>query len=134
MQARSVAFAHSSLKGATPIKVVPEKLELVGLAKSTWNRKRFRWVESARSTKKLGSPSGGGVLLSTSEGNRLPTLLGCWKQMDVAEFPVSIFVRSYAPAIAPANLGATISHPPQSPSPQTPTLGYSRTPPTAPHN
>src|SRR5260370_26373820 len=108
MQARSVAFAHSSLKGATPIKVGPEKLELVGVAKSTWNWKRFRWVESARSTRKLGSPGGGGGLLSRSEGNSLPTLLAAWKQMDVAEFPASIFVRSYEQASAPAKLGQKI--------------------------
>src|SRR5260370_9575136 len=104
MQARSVAFAHRAVKGATPIKVGPEKLELVGVAKSTWNWKRFRWVESARSTRKLGSPGGGGVLLSRSEGNRLPTLLGSWKQMDVAEFPASIFVRPYPQPSTPAKL------------------------------
>jgi glutaminyl-peptide cyclotransferase len=45
-------------------------------------------------SKKLGSPGAGGVLLSRSEGNRLPTPLGCWKQMDMAAFPDSIFVRS----------------------------------------
>src|SRR5260370_40127731 len=96
MQARSVALAHNSLKGATPIRVGPEKLELEGLAKSTWNRKRFRWVESARSTKKLGSPGGGGALLSRSEGNRLPTLLGSWKQIAVAAMPPCLCVGSRA--------------------------------------
>ena len=40
------------------------------------------------------SPDGGGVLLSRSEGNRLPTLLGSWKQIAVAGLPASILLRS----------------------------------------
>src|SRR5260370_33600635 len=99
MQARFTAKGQTSLNGATAISTGPVNVEFPGLAKSAWNRKRFRSLESARSTKKLGEPDGGSVLPSRSEGSRLATLL--WKQICVAAAPASIAARFSAQAPRP---------------------------------
>src|SRR4029077_5288889 len=106
MQARVVERLQISLNGATGTSRGPVKVEFAGLAKSTWNLKKNRSVASARPSMKLGAPAGGRSLLSKSDGSRLDTLEGCWKQTAVAGSPASIFARSYAHAIAPANFGA----------------------------
>src|SRR6516225_3230089 len=107
MQAR-VLSEHASVNGATGISVGPVKVELAGLLKSTWNRKKFRSDASATPTIKLGDPTGGDVFPSRSDGSRLETLGGSWKQMIVAAFPASIFARSSAQAIAPLKCGLKI--------------------------
>src|SRR5438445_13659065 len=84
MHARVMARAQISVKGATGIRTGPVNVELAGCAKSTWNWKMLRSLESAISTKKLGWPVGGSVLPSRSEGNKLAMLGGFWKQIGRA--------------------------------------------------
>src|SRR6516165_212862 len=103
MQARTFARLQISLKGATGIRPGPVNVEFAGLAKSTWNRKMNKSVASAMPSMKLGAPAGGAVVPSRSDGSRLDTLDGCWKQTAVAALPASMFARSYAHAMAPAN-------------------------------
>ena len=45
-------------------------VELLGVVKSTWNLKRLSELEDASSRKKLGSPAGGGMDPSRSEGKK----------------------------------------------------------------
>ncbi len=104
MQARLMARLQISLNVATGITLGPLKVEFPGMAKSTWNWKRSRSLESAISTKKLGDPVGGSVLPSRSDGKRLATLGGFWKQILVAELPASMAARSKAHACAPAKV------------------------------
>ena len=54
--------------------------------------------------KNAGSPLGGLMVPSVSDGNRLATLLLCWKQIMVAALPASIAVRFAAQASAPKNM------------------------------
>src|SRR5713101_9127643 len=99
-----MARAQISVKGATGIRTGPVNVDLAGFAKSTWNWKMLRSLESPISTKKLGDPAGGNVLPSRSEGNRLATLGGFWKQIMAAELPASMAARSKAHACAPRKL------------------------------
>src|SRR5713101_2868278 len=101
MHARVIARAQISVNGATGMRTGPVNVELAGFAKSTWNWKMFRSLESAISTKKLGWPAGGSTLPSRSEGNRLATLGGFWKHILPAELPASMAARSKAHACAP---------------------------------
>src|SRR5258708_27112573 len=78
-----VAPPQSVEKAATGMTVGPVKVELAGVAKSTWNLKRFRLLDP-KNTRKFGSPAGGAVVPSRSAGSRPPTLLPCWKQTCVA--------------------------------------------------
>src|SRR5437899_1953503 len=94
---------QTSLKLATEIAVGPVKVELLGLLKSTWNLKRFNVLGAEKVRKKFGSPAGGAVVPSRSEGNRLATLEPCWKQTMLAAPPLSINGRSKAQGFAPVN-------------------------------
>src|SRR5260370_16197425 len=73
----------NGVKGATGMFTGPVKVELVGVAKSTWNLYRFKEFTS-KSIMKLGEFAGGDVCPSTSAGKRLPTVEACWKQTWVA--------------------------------------------------
>src|SRR5579859_2700398 len=84
---------HNGEKAATGIVIGPVKVELVGVAKSTWNLKRFRLL-LPKNTIKLGEPAGGGVVPSTSEGRSPPTEEPCWKQTCFAACPFSMALRS----------------------------------------
>ena len=61
-------------------------------------------IRQSHISAKFGEPVGGRVLPSRSEGNRLETEEGCWKQIIVAFAPVSMAFRSIAQASAPTKL------------------------------
>src|SRR3954469_11769281 len=94
---------HASVKPAIGITVGPVNVLRVGVAKSTWNLNRLSELVVAMPMKKFGDPAGGAVAPSRSEGRRLATLEGCWKQTWVAGAPASMAVRLYAHASAPTN-------------------------------
>src|SRR5258708_38252015 len=56
---------------ATGMTVGPVKVELAGVAKSTWNLKRFRLLDP-KNTRKFGSPAGGAGVPSRAAGGRRP--------------------------------------------------------------
>src|ERR1700722_7178484 len=65
----------------------PLNVDFAVFVKSTWKRYRCREVEVERSTKKAGSPDGGGVEPSAFEG-RKENSLGFLKQTALAGAPV----------------------------------------------
>ncbi len=81
----------------------PVRVELEGVAKSTWNLNSFSVVEVPSSKKKLGEPAGGAVLPSRSAGSKLASLVPFWKHCIVAALPASIAVRFMAQACGPMN-------------------------------
>src|SRR3954464_12216501 len=87
-------FRHAVEKLAIGSEVGPVKVALGGEKELTLNLKRLSEVVVWRVTKKLGEPAGGGVLPSRSDGRRLATVFGCWKQIWVAGPPASIAARS----------------------------------------
>jgi hypothetical protein len=94
---------QSGVKLATAKVVGPVKVELAGVMKSTWNfHKLSEFVP--KFMKNAGSPLVGRMVPSMSDGNRLATLLLCWKQSMVAVFPASIALRFAAQASAPKNM------------------------------
>src|SRR5215467_3426715 len=95
---------QARLKALVARLVGPVNVELPGVAKSTWNWKLasvFALAPSER--RKLGSPEGGSVELSTSEARRLETEVGALNEMLVAGLPASMFVRLSAATLAPRN-------------------------------
>src|SRR5260370_23815153 len=94
--------AQAWVNDVTAIAVGPVNLELLGVVKSTSNRKRWSALVLNKSTKKFGSPVGGAVAPSRSEGKN-ENSLGFVKQMAVAALPANIAERRYAHTFAPRN-------------------------------
>src|SRR5713226_9781240 len=91
------------VNAATPMVVGPVKVELAGVAKSTWNfHSRSEFEPKFR--KKLGEPAGGAVDPSRSDGNSPPKDELNWKQTCVAAAPLRIAAPSNAQAFEPAKV------------------------------
>src|SRR5438270_13430359 len=101
MQVYVALELHAGVNPGTVMIVGPLNRELLGVAKSTWNLKKCSVVVLNRSAKKLGSPAGGRVAPSRSDGKNEPSWL-LVKQIAVAALPASIAERLYAYAFAPA--------------------------------
>src|SRR5260370_30817530 len=94
---------HAAVNAATGMLVGPVKVELAGVAKSTWNfHKLSEFVPKFRYMS--GAPAGGALDPSRSDGNRLPTLELSWKQTCVSTAPVSILLQTNAHARAQPNV------------------------------
>src|SRR6266851_1119000 len=94
--------AQAWVKDVSAIAMGPMNLELLGVAKSTWNLKRCSAVPLNRSTKKFGSPTGGAVAPSRSDGKNENSVVFV-KQMAFASVPANMAVRRKAQALAPRN-------------------------------
>ena len=92
---------HAGVNPGTVIMVGPLNLELLGVTKSTWNLKRCNVVVLNRSTKKLGSPAGGRVAPSRSDGRKENSCVLVKHTAD-AEVPANMAERLYAQDFAPA--------------------------------
>ena len=92
---------HAGVNEATPIESGPVNVDLEVVTKSTWNLNRCNDVLLNRSTKKFGSPAGGLVAPSRSEGNNENSVVFV-KQTATAEVPSNMAARLYAHALAPA--------------------------------
>src|SRR5260370_36398468 len=79
----------------------PVRVELEGVAKSTWNLNSFSVVEVPSSKKKLGEPAGGAVLPSRSAGSKLASLGPFWKHCIMAALATRIAVRVLVHAFRP---------------------------------
>src|SRR5258708_25544194 len=94
--------AQAWVKDVTAIATGPVNLELLEVVKSTWNLKRWSALLLNRSRKKFGSPNGGAVAPSRSDGKNENSVVFV-KQMAVAAVPASMAERLYAHALAPRN-------------------------------
>src|SRR5258708_17014242 len=94
---------HAAGNAATGMLVGPVKVELAGVAKSTWNfHKLSEFVPKFRYMS--GAPAGGALDPSRSDGSRLPKLELSWKQTWVAAAPARIAALSSAHARAPTKV------------------------------
>src|SRR5258708_8409156 len=87
-------------KAATGMTVGPVKVELAGVAKSTWNLKRFRLLDP-KNTRKFGSPAGGAVVPSRSAGRTAPPPLPPLEHTPGPAPPPPPFFASYTHAAGP---------------------------------
>src|SRR5258708_38957634 len=81
----------------------PVRVELEGVAKSTWNLNSFSVVEVPSSKKKLGEPAGGAVLPSRAAGSKLASLVPLLKHCIVAAPPTNLPLRFMAQGCGPKN-------------------------------
>src|SRR5436189_3378519 len=101
MQSR--VSTQGSVNAPTPDNVVgPLKVELLGLAKSTWNFQSCSAPLRSSSIRKLGEPAGGPAPPSRSEGSRLYSVVASVKHTRAGDAaPASIAVRANAQASGP---------------------------------
>src|SRR5262249_37258360 len=103
---------QAAVNVATLMLVGPVRVELLGVAQSTWNFHRLSAFVPKLSSR-FGVPAGGSpeppgprveVAPSRSEGSIPPKLELSWKHCWVAAAPLSMLTRSNAHTLAPANV------------------------------
>src|SRR5262245_38526333 len=108
---QSCVARHGATNGATAaIEVGPAKVELLGVAKSTWNCHRFNVpATGSMSITKFGEPAGGSAAPSTSEGRRLEYAAFRLKHTKGgACTPASMAVLSHAHTSGPTNVSEPV--------------------------
>src|SRR5215831_8085523 len=91
---------HAGENAATEMFVGPAIVVFAGVVQSTWNFQSCN-VLVPKLRRKFGSPLGGGVGPSTSDGRIEPKVLLSVTHCCVAAWPASIFVRSNAHTCGP---------------------------------